>query len=132
MILQRKAFSTLFGGVAMFLCFLILPLMVFTAKYIGSHDSQWIIRFALEWAATFIFAAGLFAWGMYSSLNINNDKRLVQLQLAIHDGQEMMLYWNPIGWLFLLMREAFIWMLILLLAACVLLVDEDEGDGIFD
>ena len=103
--LYWKAFLALSAGIAMFLCFVILPLIVFAAVYFSPHDNQWIIRFMLAWMYTFIFTAVLMTWGMLTASSSDKDERFVLLKLAVCDGVEMMLYWNPIGWLVLLWRR---------------------------
>lgn len=84
----------MFCGVAMILCSSILPIMyVVDINILKSHDVQWFIEFAMG----FVMVSAIIAGIVIVLMDTNKDKRLVQLLLAIHAGQQMMLYGNPIG-----------------------------------
>ncbi|MDP2654976.1 MAG: hypothetical protein Q8P17_00175 [bacterium] len=105
MTLQRKAFLVMFCGVVMFFWFTMLPVMYFVdEKILKLHDVQWFVQFAIA----LVFISAVIAWmSVAMTADKDKDRRVVQLKLAIYDGQNFILYWNPAGLMYMLAR--FFW-----------------------
>lgn len=97
--MEHKAFLAIFCGSAMFFLLTMLPIMyIVDDKILKLHDTNWFIQFA----AALVFVSALLAGMAIILLEVDKDKRLVQLQLAIHYGWNFILHWNFIGWAILL------------------------------
>lgn len=102
--LEQKAFLITFCGASMFLLLTMLPAMYFVDVYIFKlHNIQWFAQFAMA----FILVSALIAGMVIVLLEVDKDKRVVQLQIAIHDGWNFILRWNLVGWSILLWRKRF-------------------------
>ena len=98
MTMQWRAFLVMFCGAAMFFLFTMLPIMYFVDdKILRLNDTAWFVQFAM---ALVLVSAGISGMSIVL-MDTDKDKRLVQLKLAIHDGKNFVLYWNPVGWLML-------------------------------
>lgn len=94
--LELRAFLIMFTGIVMFFLLTMLPVMYFVdEKLLKLHDINWFVQFAVA----LVFISAIIAGLSIVLMDTDKDRRVVQLQLAMHYGWNFILRWNLVGWL---------------------------------